>query len=67
VAIDTREILQRFRSGAEEQVFFELLEMPRDVMSAPTIAFRTERDPGIRAFLIKVAWQRGEIGKRSLF
>jgi hypothetical protein len=41
--------------------------MPRDVMSAPTIAFRTERDPGIRAFLIKVAWQRGEIGKRSLF
>jgi hypothetical protein len=60
VAIDIREILQRFRSGAEEEAFFELLEMPGDVMSALTIAFRTEQDPAIRAFLIKVAWQRGD-------
>jgi hypothetical protein len=60
VAIDIREILQRFRSGAEEEAFFELLEMPGDVMSTLTIAFRTEQDPAIRALLIKVAWQRGD-------
>jgi hypothetical protein len=30
------------------------------VLAALTIAFRTEQDPAIRTFLIKVAWQRGD-------
>ena len=34
--------------------------MPGEVMAALTIAFRTEQDPAIRTFLIKVAWQRGD-------
>ena len=29
-------------------------------MAALTIGFRTEQDPAIRTFLIKVAWQRGD-------
>jgi hypothetical protein len=58
VAIEIRESLERFRAGAEEEAFFELLEMPGDVMSPLTIAFRTEQDPAIRAFLVKVAWHR---------
>jgi HEAT repeat protein len=60
VIIDIREVLERLRGGAEEEVFSELLEMPGDITSALTIAFRTEQDPAIRASLIKVAWQRGD-------
>ena len=52
--------MAKFRSGAEEEAFFKLLEMPGEVMAALTIAFRTEQDPAIRTFLIKVAWQRGD-------
>jgi len=40
----------KFRGGAEEEAFFELLEMPGDVMAALTIGFRTEQDPAIRTF-----------------
>ncbi len=58
VAIEIRESLETFRAGAEEEAFFELLKMPGDVMSPATIAFRTEQDPAIRAFLVKVVWHR---------
>lgn len=58
MATDIREILEKFRGGAEEEAFFELLEMPGDVLSALTAAFRTEQDPALRAFLVKVAWER---------
>ena len=57
---DIRKILERFRNGAEEEAFFELLEMPGDVMPPLTTAFRTEQNPALRAFLVKVAWQRGD-------
>ena len=60
MATDIREILERFRSGAEEEAFFELLEMPSDIVPALTTAFRTEQNSALRAFLIKVAWQRGD-------
>jgi hypothetical protein len=40
--------------------FFRTAEMPGEVMAALTIAFRTEQDPAIRTFLIKVAWQHGD-------
>jgi HEAT repeat protein len=60
VAIDIREILERFRGGAEEEAFSELLEMPGEVLPALTAAFRTQQDPALRAFLVKAAWQRGD-------
>jgi hypothetical protein len=31
VAFDIREIFAKFRGGADEEAFFELLEMPGDV------------------------------------
>jgi hypothetical protein len=40
-----REILERFHGDAEEEAFFELLEMPGDVLPALTAAFRAEQDP----------------------
>ena len=58
MAIDIREIMERFHGGAKEEAFFELLEMPGDVLPALTAAFRTERDPALRAFLVKVGWER---------
>ena len=58
MAIDIKEILESFRGGAEVEAFFELLEMPGDVLAALTAAFRTEQDPALRAFLVKVAWER---------
>ena len=61
MAIDIREILERFRGGAEEEAFFELLEMPGDVLPALTAAFRAEQDPALRAFLVKVVWERRDL------
>jgi len=61
VAIDIKEILERFRGGAEEEAFFELLEMPGDVLPALTAAFRAEQDPALRAFLVKVVWERRDL------
>jgi hypothetical protein len=58
VATDIRTILEKFRGGAEEEAFFQLLEMPGNALSALTEAFRAEQDPALRAFLVKVAWQR---------
>ena len=52
------EILDRYRNGGEEGAFFDLLEMPGDVLSELTRAFQMERLPEIRVFLVKVAWQR---------
>jgi HEAT repeat protein len=52
------EILERYRNGEKEAAFFDLLEMPGDVLHELTRAFQTERFPEIRAFLVKVAWQR---------
>jgi hypothetical protein len=58
VATEIREILEKYSSGAEEEAFFELLQMPGDVLPAVTAAFRTEHNPALRAFLVKVAWER---------
>ncbi len=60
MAIDITGILAKFRAGAEEEAFFELLEMPGDLLSPLTAAFRTEQDPALRAFLVKIAWERRE-------
>ena len=58
MATDIREILAKFRSGAEEEAFFELLEMPGDVIPHLIGCFRSEALPAARAFLVKVAWER---------
>ena len=60
LATDIREILEKFRGGAEEEPFFELLEMPGDLLSPLTAAFRTEQDPALGAFLVKIAGERRE-------
>ena len=55
---EVRAVLKEFRSGDKEAAFFELLEMPGDVLPIMIDIFRSERLSGVRAFLVKVAWQR---------
>lgn len=55
---DVRTALEKFHSGDEETAFFELLEMPRDVLDDLIAAYHSEHDAKARAFLVKVAWQR---------
>jgi hypothetical protein len=55
---EIRAVLKEFRNGEKEAAFFKLLEMPGDMLPAIIDIFRAERVPEIRAFLVKVAWQR---------
>ena len=55
---EIREILEEFSSGAEEEAFFKLLELPGDLLPVLAAAFRTEHNTKLRAFLVRVAWQR---------
>jgi hypothetical protein len=56
VATEVREILEKFNSGAKDEALFKLLEILGDLL--PVLAFRTEHNPALRAFLVRVAWQR---------
>ena len=56
--LEVRAVLDKFRSGEEEAAFFELLEIPGDVLPALIDVFRTEPDAAIRALLVRVAWER---------
>jgi hypothetical protein len=58
---EVRAVLKEFRSGDKEAAFFELLEMPGDVLPIMIDIFRSERLPEVRAFLVKVAWERREV------
>jgi hypothetical protein len=52
------ELLQRFREGHREDVFFGLLEMDREALPELMGAFRVERDVQVRAFIVEIIWQR---------
>jgi len=58
VASEIREILVKFNSGAGDEALFKLLEIPGDLLPVLAAAFRTEHNPALRAFLVRVAWQR---------
>jgi hypothetical protein len=42
VASESREILEKFNSGAEDEALFKLLEIPGDLLPVLAAAFRTE-------------------------
>ena len=56
--LEVRAALDKFRSGEEDDAFFELLELPGDLLPALVDVFRTEPDAAIRALLVRVAWER---------
>jgi len=56
------EILTKFRNGDEEAAFYDLLELPGELLDDLIHEFRTEQESNVRALLIKVAWERRENG-----
>jgi hypothetical protein len=54
--------LETFRSGDDDTALAGLLELPDEIV--PTIGeiFRREPDPDLRAFLVRIAWERQEEG-----
>jgi hypothetical protein len=55
---EIKAVIDKFRGGDEEGAFFELLEMPGDVIPALIACFRIETLAPVRAFLAKAAWER---------
>ena len=55
-------ILEKFRRGDEEDAFYDLLELPGELLPDLIREFDTEPEPHVRALLIKVAWERKENG-----
>jgi hypothetical protein len=57
---EIKQIVENFRSSDEESAFFTLIDLPGDVLPALIEIFRGERTAAVRAFLVKVAWERRE-------
>ena len=55
-------ILEKFRRGDEEDAFYDLLEVPGELLPDLIQEFHAEPEPHVRALLIKVAWERKENG-----
>ena len=58
IELEIRAALDRLRGGDEEVAFFELLEMPGDVLPVLIDVFHSEPDVAVRAILVRVAWER---------
>ena len=58
--VEVRAALEKFRRGDDETAFFELIEMPGDVLTGIIDVFHAEPRADIRAFLVKAAWERRE-------
>jgi hypothetical protein len=56
--VEVREAVKKFRGGDKENAFFDLIEMPGEVLPAIVDVLRGETEPRVRAFLIKAAWER---------
>ena len=55
---EIKAVINKFRAGDKESAFFELLEMPGDVIPILIDYFRNEARPAVRAFIVKAAWER---------
>ena len=55
-----RAAVEAFRSGADDEPLAALLELEDDIVPAMAELFRREGDADVRAFLVRVAWERHE-------
>lgn len=55
-------ILEKFRLGDQEVAFYDLLELPGELLPDLIREFNAEQESHVRALLIKVAWERKEDG-----
>ena len=55
-----RAAVEAYRNGEDEEPLAALLESDADIVPAMAELFRGETDPNVRAFLVRVAWERRE-------
>lgn len=55
-----RAAVEAYRNGEDEEPLAALLELEADIVLAMAELFRGEADPDVRAFLVRVAWERRE-------
>jgi hypothetical protein len=55
-----RAAVEAYRNGEDEEPLAALLELDADIVPAMAELFRGETDPNVRAFLVRVAWERRE-------
>ena len=52
--------MEAYRNGEDEEPLAALLGLEADIVPAMAELFRGEADPDVRAFLVRVAWERRE-------
>ena len=52
--------VEAYRNGEDDEPLAALLESEADIVPAIAELFRSEADPDVRAFLVRVAWERRE-------
>ena len=55
-----RAAVEAYRNGEDEAPLAALIELEVDIVPALAELFSTEADPDVRAFLVRVAWERRE-------
>ena len=62
MAAGVRTIIDRFLGGDEEAAFYDLIELPGDLLTDLIEEFQATADSEVRALLVKAAWERKEQG-----
>jgi hypothetical protein len=62
MAAGVRTLIERFLSGDEESAFYDLIELPGDLLADLVEEFHATADSEVRALLVKAAWERKEDG-----
>jgi len=60
MAANVRAIVERFLAGDEERAFYDLIELPGDLLADLIEEFQATADSAVRALLVKAAWERKE-------
>ena len=55
-----RRALASYQNGDDDTAISSLLEIAEDIWPSLSSIFRNEPDPDLRAFLVRVAWERRE-------
>ena len=55
-----RAAVDAYRNGGDEAPLAALIELEGDIVPELAALFSTEADPDVRAFLVRVAWERRE-------
>ena len=55
-----RRALESYQNGDDDAAISSLLEVAEDILPSLSAIYRNESDPDLRAFLVRVSWERRE-------